>query len=111
MATPAAATAPAPLSSLSRARTLPVRAARVSGASRTREIIEGEMLWKRMSAIAQKSLCEEDEKEEGGGEAVVRSGGGRRAILAERAKGVQFVAKETRSVDVEMGEEVVGAAL
>lgn len=81
-----------------------MRAARVSGASRTREIIEGEMLWRRMSAITQKSFCEEDEEE------VVRSGGGRRAILAERAKGIRFVAKET-SVDVEMGGEVVGATL
>jgi len=113
MAAPVAATtpAPAPVPSLSRARTLPVRAARVSGVSRTREIIEGEMLWRRMSAIAQKSFCEEDEEGRGGrGKEIVRSGGGRRALLAERAKGIRFVAKET-SVDVEMGEEVVGAAL
>ena len=89
---------------------LPVRAARVSGASRTREIIEGEMLWRRMSAIAQKSFCEED-KEGRGAEEVVRNGEGRRALLAERAKETRFVAKETRSVDVEMGEEVVVAAL
>lgn len=86
---------------------LPVRAARVSGASRTREIIEDEMLWRRMSAIAQKSFCEEDEEgREGKGEEVVRNGEGRRALLAERAKEIRFVAKETRSVDVEMGEEM-----
>ena len=90
---------------------LPVRAARVSGASRTREIIEGEMLWRRMSATSQKSFCEEDEEGSGKGEEVVRNGEGRRALLAERAKEVRFVAKETRSVDVEMGEEVVVAAL
>ena len=103
--------APAPVPSLSRARTLPGRAARVSGASRTREIIEGEMLWRRMSAIAQKSFCEEDEEGRGGkGEEVVRNGEGRRALLAERAKEIRFVAKET-SVDVEMWEEAVVAAL
>ena len=109
---PAKTAAPAPVPSLSSARMLPVRAARVSGASRTREMIEGEMLWRRMSAIAQKSFCEEDEEGSGGkGEEVVRNGEGRRALLAERAKEIRFVAKETRSVDVEMGEEVVVAAL
>jgi hypothetical protein len=41
----------------------------------------------------------------------VRNGEGRRALLAERAKEIRFVTKETRSVDVEMGEEVVVAAL
>lgn len=109
---PAAVPAPAPLPSLSRARTLPVRAARVSGASRTREIIEGEMFWRRMSAVAQKSFCEEDEEGRGGREEeVVRNSEGRRALLAERAREIRFVAKETTSVDVEMGEEVVVAAL
>ena len=70
------------------------------------------MLWRRMSAVAQKSFCEEDEEGRGGkGEEVVRNGEGRRALLAERAKEIRFVAKETKSVDVEMGEEAVVAAL